>query len=280
MTPGDHFLRPSLPRSGCAIAGPTAPDASAPVRAPTSSGQPASSRARGAHPADHRRRRADDARQRRYCSARRWHAADAGFHEVRFAGATWPGSDASGLAVVVYRAPGLTLNAMADTFAKGADDARSGTRSMPRHRSRGATGGAHDAAMREDPQTVHLAGGQPTPSTSSSARTSGSRDWTQRWRRATADVRGLKRRTMATSPGARRLRSRQRCANAIDHRSRVAVPRPIAHAAGGSTSDTPSIRPDAHPRRRPPGSGLMHPGFRGVELSIALGNAGPPQRVE
>ena len=94
----------------------------------------------------------------RYCSAKALGTlADAGFHEVRFAGATWPGSDASGLAVVVYRAPGLTLNAMADTFAKGADDARSVNQVHAQAiEVAGRPAVRIDAAMREDPQTVYL----------------------------------------------------------------------------------------------------------------------------
>jgi hypothetical protein len=94
----------------------------------------------------------------RFCSARALGTlADAGFHEVRFAGATWPGSDTSGLAVVVYRAPGLTLNAMADTFAKGADDARSVNQVHAQAiEVAGRPAVRIDAAMREDPQTVYL----------------------------------------------------------------------------------------------------------------------------
>ncbi len=146
--------------SGCAIAGPTAPpDASAPCAGadeqraagfdpelealipPTIDGVAPTTLDSG-----------------RYCSAKALGTlADAGFHEVRFAGATWPGSDASGLAVVVYRAPGLTLNAMADTFAKGADDARSVNQVHAQAiEVAGRPAVRIDAAMREDPQTVYL----------------------------------------------------------------------------------------------------------------------------
>ena len=94
----------------------------------------------------------------RYCSAKALGTlVEAGFDEVRFAGATWPGDDASGLAVVVYRAPGLTLDAMADTFAKGADDARSVNLVHARAiEVAGRPAVRIDAAMRDDPQTVYL----------------------------------------------------------------------------------------------------------------------------
>ncbi|HVQ22180.1 MAG TPA: hypothetical protein VMT36_02815, partial [Candidatus Saccharimonadia bacterium] len=94
----------------------------------------------------------------RYCSAKTLGTlAAAGFHEVRFAGATWPGADASGLAVVVYRAPGLTLDAMADTFAKGADDARSVNQVHAQAiQVAGRPAVRIDAAKGEDPQTVYL----------------------------------------------------------------------------------------------------------------------------
>ncbi|MFI5292240.1 MAG: hypothetical protein ACHQ02_05200, partial [Candidatus Limnocylindrales bacterium] len=62
----------------------------------------------------------------RYCSERSLGVlADAGHESLDFAGATWPGTDESGLAIVAYRAPGLTLDQLADAFARGADDARS-----------------------------------------------------------------------------------------------------------------------------------------------------------
>jgi len=94
----------------------------------------------------------------RYCSAKALGTlVEAGFDEVRFAGATWPGDDASGLAVVVYRAPGLTLDAMADTFAKGADDARSVNQVHAQAvEVTGRPAVRIDAAMRDDPQTVYL----------------------------------------------------------------------------------------------------------------------------
>lgn len=94
----------------------------------------------------------------RYCSAQALGLlAEAGFEEVRFAGATWPGDDASGLAVIIYRAPGLTLDAMADTFARGADDARSVNQVHAQAiEVAGRAAVRIDAAMRDDPQTVYL----------------------------------------------------------------------------------------------------------------------------
>jgi len=94
----------------------------------------------------------------RYCSARALGLlAEAGFGEVRFAGATWPGDGASGLAIVVYRAPGLTLDAIADTFARGADDARSVNQVHAQAvEVAGRPGVRIDAVMRDDPQTVYL----------------------------------------------------------------------------------------------------------------------------
>ena len=62
----------------------------------------------------------------RYCSAKTLGSLfDAGVRELRFAGATWPDDDVStGIAMVVYRADGLTLDAVADSFASGAGAAR------------------------------------------------------------------------------------------------------------------------------------------------------------
>lgn len=94
----------------------------------------------------------------RYCSAKALGLlAEAGFDDVRFAGATWPGADASGVAIVVYRAPGLTLDAMADAFARGADDARSVNQVHTQAiEVAGRPAVRIDAAMRDDPQTVVL----------------------------------------------------------------------------------------------------------------------------
>ncbi|MET1232597.1 MAG: hypothetical protein ABWY52_07080 [Candidatus Limnocylindrales bacterium] len=94
----------------------------------------------------------------RYCSAQALGLlAEGGFEEVRFAGATWPGDNASGLAVIVYRAPGLTLDAMADSFARGADDARSVNQVHAQAiEVVGRPAVRIDAAMRDDPQTVYL----------------------------------------------------------------------------------------------------------------------------
>jgi hypothetical protein len=94
----------------------------------------------------------------RYCSAKALGLlAEAGFEEVRFAGATWPGGDASGVAIVIYRAPGLTLDAMADAFARGADDARSVNQVHTQAvEVAGRPAVRIDAAMRDDPQTVVL----------------------------------------------------------------------------------------------------------------------------
>ena len=94
----------------------------------------------------------------RYCSPKALGLlAEAGVGEVRFAGATWPGDDASGLAVVIYRAPGLTLDAMADAFARGADDARSVNQVHAQAvEVAGRPAVRIDAAMRDDQQTVYL----------------------------------------------------------------------------------------------------------------------------
>jgi hypothetical protein len=94
----------------------------------------------------------------RYCSARTLGLlADAGFADVRFAGATWPQDETSGLAVVIYRAPGLTLDAMADAFARGADDARSVNQVHTQAiEVAGRPGVRIDAALRDERQTVYL----------------------------------------------------------------------------------------------------------------------------
>jgi len=94
----------------------------------------------------------------RYCSAKALGLlADAGFDDVGFAGATWPAADGAGMAIVVYRAPGLTLDAMADAFARGADDARSVNQVHTRAiEVAGRSGVRIDAAMRDDRQTVYL----------------------------------------------------------------------------------------------------------------------------
>ena len=62
----------------------------------------------------------------RYCSAKTLGSLlNAGVRELHFAGATWPDADVStGIAMVVYRADGLTLDAVADSFASGAGAAR------------------------------------------------------------------------------------------------------------------------------------------------------------
>ena len=94
----------------------------------------------------------------RYCSARSLGTlAEAGFGSVDFAGATWSADEASGLAVVAYRAPGLTLDVLADSFARGADDARSVNQV---HASSIEVAGRPairiDAVMRQTPQSVVL----------------------------------------------------------------------------------------------------------------------------
>ena len=61
----------------------------------------------------------------RYCSSRTLGSLlMAGVAELHFAGATWPEADGSGIALVVYEAPGLTVDAVADSFAVGAGSAR------------------------------------------------------------------------------------------------------------------------------------------------------------
>lgn len=61
----------------------------------------------------------------RYCSRKTLGSLiEAGLTELHFAGSTWPGDGDTGIALVVYRAPGLTVDAVADSFAAGADTAR------------------------------------------------------------------------------------------------------------------------------------------------------------
>jgi hypothetical protein len=62
----------------------------------------------------------------RYCSAKTLGSlAAAGVSELHFAGGTWPETDAQqGFALVIYRAPGLGVDAVADSFASGAGAAR------------------------------------------------------------------------------------------------------------------------------------------------------------
>lgn len=61
----------------------------------------------------------------RYCSAKTLGSLlEAGIAELHFAGATWPADGASGIALVVYRAPDLTVDVVADSFAVGAGAAR------------------------------------------------------------------------------------------------------------------------------------------------------------
>ena len=60
----------------------------------------------------------------RFCSAEALGSLiPAGVSELRFAGATWP-DDARGVSLVLYRAPNLDLDRMADAFANGAGVAR------------------------------------------------------------------------------------------------------------------------------------------------------------
>ena len=60
----------------------------------------------------------------RFCSAEALGSLiPAGIAEVRFAGATWPEDD-RGVSLVLYRAPNLDLDRMADAFATGAGVAR------------------------------------------------------------------------------------------------------------------------------------------------------------
>jgi hypothetical protein len=60
----------------------------------------------------------------RFCSAEALGSLiPAGISELRFAGATWP-EDTRGVSLVLYRAPNLDLDRMADAFADGAGVAR------------------------------------------------------------------------------------------------------------------------------------------------------------
>ena len=98
----------------------------------------------------------------RYCSTRTLGSlVEAGVHELRFAGATWPASRRSGLALAFFEAPGLTLDALADSFALGAGAARRVTNVRARE-TRVATNAGTERAIRIDafnngrPQTVVL----------------------------------------------------------------------------------------------------------------------------
>ncbi|MGZ3585766.1 MAG: hypothetical protein ACXVAE_02455 [Candidatus Limnocylindrales bacterium] len=57
----------------------------------------------------------------RYCSAATLGAlADSGLKELHFAAAPWPTGPQEGLSLVVYRAPGLTADQLADAFTAAA----------------------------------------------------------------------------------------------------------------------------------------------------------------
>ena len=92
----------------------------------------------------------------RYCSAETLGSLlEAGIAELRFAGATWPGEGETGIALVVYRAPGLTVDAVADSFAVGAGAARGVTQVHASERDvAGRRGIAITAVSGRRPQTV------------------------------------------------------------------------------------------------------------------------------
>jgi hypothetical protein len=92
----------------------------------------------------------------RYCSAKTLGSLlETGIAELRFAGATWPGAGETGIALVVYRAPGLTADAVADSFAVGAGTARGVTQVHASERDvAGRRGIAITAVSGDRPQTV------------------------------------------------------------------------------------------------------------------------------
>ena len=92
----------------------------------------------------------------RYCSAKTLGSMlEAGIAELRFAGATWRGDGETGIALVVYRSPGLTVDAVADSFAVGAGAARGVTQVHASERDvAGRRGIAVTAVAGERPQTV------------------------------------------------------------------------------------------------------------------------------
>src|SRR3990172_287057 len=92
----------------------------------------------------------------RYCSAETLGSLlEAGIAELRFAGATWPGEGETGIALVVYRATGLTADAVADSFAVGAGAARGVTQVHASERDvAGRRGIAITAVSGRRPQTV------------------------------------------------------------------------------------------------------------------------------
>jgi len=92
----------------------------------------------------------------RYCSAKTLGSMlEAGIAELRFAGATWPGDNETGIALVVYRSPGLTVDAVADSFAGGAGAARGVTQVHASERDvAGQRGIAITAVAGGRPQTV------------------------------------------------------------------------------------------------------------------------------
>ena len=92
----------------------------------------------------------------RYCSAETLGSLlEAGIAELRFAGAAWPGEGETGIALVVYRAPGLTVDAVADSFAVGAGTARGVTQVHAAERDvAGRRGIAITAVSGKRPQTV------------------------------------------------------------------------------------------------------------------------------
>ncbi|MGI8703304.1 MAG: hypothetical protein ACR2JZ_02185 [Candidatus Limnocylindrales bacterium] len=94
----------------------------------------------------------------RYCSRRTLGSLlDAGVPELRFAGASQSAGFRRGVSVAVFRAPGLTLDALADSFATGADSAR---RVSEVHAEKLSVAGRPairiDAVERGQPQTVVL----------------------------------------------------------------------------------------------------------------------------
>jgi hypothetical protein len=93
----------------------------------------------------------------RYCSRKTLGSLlDAGVTELHFAGATWPDEgDQTGIALVVYRAPGLTVDAVADSFASGAGAARGVNQVHAQAIEIGGTEGVFITAMAGDrPQIV------------------------------------------------------------------------------------------------------------------------------
>jgi len=96
----------------------------------------------------------------RYCSERTLGSLlKAGVLELRFAGATWwlSGDQSKGVAMSVYQAPGLTLDALADSFAVGAGQSRTVSGVKAQKTTLGGHAGIRvDVVAGGNPETVFI----------------------------------------------------------------------------------------------------------------------------